>query len=384
MHAPAGEPGREFGMIASVRTRIVGAVREPPLRAACAALVCCLALGALNLPATQSQDVVAADATPVITSVQPSGAAPGSEVTLQIQGQKFATGSYVSFSDPAIHVLNTKRVSDAEIEAVIAVGAKAQPGSANLFVANPSGASAQTAFSITAAPSNAPTTAPASTTAPEATTAPPPGTPVVTEVKPSQAEPGAKVSLKITGKNFVKGTKIAFANPGIRVLETKFNKTSQLTASIQIASDAPTGESSLFVVNPDESEAEIAFHVGQVSANTSTPVAETGGKKAASAPAQQFNVANLGNAISILQSGSKPQGLLIVTSNKLTYQEDGKNIFAAGPNDIQEIAPNILFGINTDTFHVILKSGKRYNFVAASLRPEDTGSILSLLHQKFK
>src|SRR5579872_5996988 len=95
------------------------------------------------------QDLVSADDTPAITSVQPSEAAPGSQVTLKIQGQKFATGAYVSFSDPAIHVLNTKWVSGAELEAVVAVGVRAQPASANLFVANPSGAAAQAAFSIT-------------------------------------------------------------------------------------------------------------------------------------------------------------------------------------------------------------------------------------------
>ncbi|HVB29781.1 MAG TPA: hypothetical protein VNG91_08230, partial [Terriglobia bacterium] len=53
------------------------------------------------------QAAAASDATPKITQVQPSEAQPGSQVTVKIEGQSFAAGAYVSFSDPAIHVLAT-------------------------------------------------------------------------------------------------------------------------------------------------------------------------------------------------------------------------------------------------------------------------------------
>ena len=56
-------------------------------------------------------------------------------------------------------------------------------------------------------------------------------------------------------------------------------------------------------------------------------------------------------------------------------------VFSAGAAEIEEIAPNVVFGINTATFHVILKSSKTYNFVGASLRPADTQAIVDSLRR---
>ena len=86
-------------------------------------------------------------------------------------------------------------------------------------------------------------------------------TPEVTSVDPPRASPQSEASLKITGKNFAQGAKVSFSNPGIRVLKTTASTTTKLTVRIQIAADAPTGKTSLFVVNPDGSEAEAPFEV---------------------------------------------------------------------------------------------------------------------------
>src|SRR2546422_6713102 len=40
-------------------------------------------------------------------------------------------------------------------------------------------------------------------------------------------------SLKIKGKNFAPGAKVSFSNPGIRVLETTVQKSTELAARIQ-------------------------------------------------------------------------------------------------------------------------------------------------------
>lgn len=346
--------------------------RLRPYRTAalCLAVVCVCAWGGHAAVAGSSalQNAPSQDAQPRITHVQPSEAQPGSRVTVKIEGEHFAPGTYVSFSDPAIHVLSTRRQNDTQLDVEIAVGSKAQQKSVLLYVSSSSGTSAQTSFAIGSGMTK---------TSHEIRTSP--GAPQVTKVDPAKVEPGSKKSVKVNGKNFKQGAKIAFSNPGIRVLGTEFKKSTQLIAQIEVASNAPTGKTSLFVINPDESEAEVVFEVSQgKSAGSGTASA------AANVPVQRFNVYNLGEATTIFQNPGKSQGQLILEGNELKYEQDGKVVFAAKASDIQEIAPNVFFGLNTGTFHIILTSGKTYNFVSSSLTPADTNSIVESLRRTLK
>jgi IPT/TIG domain len=315
----------------------------------------------------------AAETAPMIASIQPSEVKPGSKITVKIAGENFLSGVYVSFSDPAIHVLATRPVSETQLEVDIAVGEMAKQQSVVLYVSNPSGATAQTAFAI----------GPAAANTKQETQPSQPNSPVVTKVDPAQAEPGSKQSLKVTGKNFKEGAKVAFSNPGIRVLGTEFKKSTQLIAQIEVAPNAPTGKTSLFVINPDDSEVEAGFEVG--GGNSAKSRSETPKASASAGTAtQQFSVYNLGDATSIFQNPDKAKGQLAVKGGKLQYDQDGKVVFTAKPGDIQEIAPNVFFGINTGTFHIILNSGKTYNFVSSSLAPADTNSIIESLSAALK
>jgi cellobiose-specific phosphotransferase system component IIA len=40
--------------------------------------------------------------------------------------------------------------------------------------------------------------------------------------------------------------------------------------------------------------------------------------------------------------------------------------------------------VNTGTFHIILNSGQAHNFIAASLRPADSQSIIDALRKALK
>ena len=373
--------------------------------AAAFSLISVLAVGGARRAHAGPLGPAAAAAVPTIAGIQPSSAKPGSRIAVKIAGENFLAGAYVSFSDPAIHVLATRRTSETELEVNIAVGEMAKQQSAVLYVSNPSGASAQTVFAIT-------TAAPAATEPQPSQTASANG-PVVTKVDPPRVAAGSKQSVKVTGKNFKEGAKIAFANPGIRVLSTEFKKSTQLIAQIEIAPNAPAGKTSLFVINPDGSEVEVAFEVGAASAASSgTPAssgttpgsgttATSGAASGSETPAtsgtaaeksstssnaatKQFSVYNLGEATSILQNPDKAAGELGLTGGKLQYEQDGKVVFTAKPAEIQEIAPNVFFGLNTGTFHIILTSGKRYNFVASSLAPADTNSIVESLRSALK
>ncbi|HXH50157.1 MAG TPA: IPT/TIG domain-containing protein [Terriglobia bacterium] len=324
---------------------------------------------------TPLPDSAAADAAPKIASIQPSSAQPGSRITVKIAGENFPSGAYVTFSDPAIHVIATRRTSETELEVDIAIGEMAKQQSVVLYVSNPSGASAQTRFAITSATNTVPV--------PQQSQAASPTAPIVTKVDPSQAAPGSKQGVKVTGKNFKEGAKVAFSNPGIRVLGTEVKKSTQLIAKIEVATNAPAGKTSLFVINPDDSEVEAAFEVGGESSTKSGTAAEKT-STSPSATTQQFSVYNLGDATSIFQDPGKAKGDLAIKGGKLEYEQDGQVVFAAKPAEIQEIAPNVFFGLNTGTFHIILTSGKTYNFVATSLAPADTNSIIEKLRSALK
>ena len=352
-------------------------------------------VGPGTLLSAAAQSTVPATATPEITKVQPSEAEPGSRLILKIDGEQFAEGAYVSFSDPSIHVVSARRISRTVMEADVAIGDKAQPNSVRLYVANPSGTVGQFAFAITSGTTPAAQPPAATSSVPPAASAPSapivagpvasgPKAPEVSAIDPDHAAPGSKASIKVTGKRFAKGAKVAFQNPGIRVLSTEFKKSTELVAQIEVASDAAAGKTGLFVVNPDESEVEAGFAVvAGTSSQSQSNSQKATGVASASTASKTYKVIDLGNAISIFRNPNQPKGVLTLAGGKLTYQEDGKEVFTAGPGDVKEVAPNVIFGINTDTFHIILKSGKTYNFVSASLMPADTASIITTLQQAF-
>lgn len=309
------------------------------------------------------------DATPQILKISPDRARAGSSVTVEIEGSNFSAGVYVSFSTPAVRVISTGRQDASKLQAGLEINPSARPGSVTLYVSNPAGAAAQTSFTILQAAAPPP---PAPVPETQKTGK---NVPTVASVEPPRAAPGSRTAIKIKGKGFVDGATVSFSNPGIQVLATHFSKSSELTVDLQVAADAATGATSLFVVNPDDSEVEHAF---EVTGGSSAPAAS---KTQAGAVQQKFEVYNLGDAVSILQNPGKSKGTLIVAGGKLSYEEDGKVTFSAAAGEVQEIAPNVVFGINTGTFHVILKSSKTYNFVSASLRPADTQAMVDSLRR---
>lgn len=347
------------------------------------------------------------DATPQIQEVKPNQVAAGSEVKVVVNGQNFSAGAYVSFSDPKVHVVSSRCVSPTQLEADLAISKKARPGAVTLYVSNPASTVAETVFTIleaTPAPAQppsppsepaAPATPPQPSKPSPAAPAPapasevhpaPPGAPEVVKIEPATVQRGAQAKLKITGKNFAPGAKVAFSNSGVQLVGVNASATTEMAATIQVAPDAKTGPTSLFVVNPDESEVEAAFEI--------TPPGGSGGKPAATATAgatatspaanQTFSVYNLGNAASILQSAGKTIATLAISGGKLKCDEGGKEVFSAALADIQEVEENSIFGVKSGTFHIILKTGKTYNFIASSLKPADTEAIIAALQAVIK
>jgi hypothetical protein len=332
-----------------------------------------------------------------IVKVTPDRAAAGSSAKIEIDGSNFSAGVYVSFSTPAVRVVSTERQDATKLTDNVEINPSAQPGAVTLYVSNPAGMAAQTSFTILPAAESpaAPATGAETTT----TAAKPANAPEVSSVEPAKVTPGSQLTLKINGKGFADGAAVSFSNPGIQVLVTHFEKSSQLSVDIQVASDAATGSTSLFVVNPDDSEVESAFEVVAGAATTETPTTPTGpaittpsttttgattAKAQGGTAEQKFEVYNVGDAGTLLHNPTQAKGTLSLSGGKIHYEENGKEVFSAGAADIQEIAENVIFGINTGTFHVILKSSKTYNFASATLRPADTQAIVDSLRRAFQ
>jgi hypothetical protein len=375
------------------------------------------------VPAAAQRDVTP-DTTPVITDFNPKQAAIGEEVKLTIEGKNFAPGVYVSFSTPLVHAVATERKSATKLEVTLRIGNKAEADVVSLYVSNTGSVVAEVPFKIVSQPG--PTSAPPSTAlgasapaqatpSPAAHTATAAAAPEIQKVDPRVAPRGGQVELKITGKNFVKGAKVAISNPGIRVLETQVNKDTELVARIQVRADAAPGETNLFVINPDEEEAEAQFVVSEevsaaktaaaaaptstpstVAAPPPTPAATAAGQPAApQAPtkptaakaggeALRLEVYGIADVSAVLQARNKPKGALTLEGGTLRFEEAGKEVFAAAASDVKEVDVNMLLGMNTGTFHVILSSGQTYNFVATSLRPADSQAMVDALKRALK
>ncbi len=386
-------------------------------------LLMCLATSLVATAAPQADSNIPPDAMPQIEQINPHQAAPGAHVTVVIQGSNFSGGAYVSSVSAAIHIESSKRVSATQIEAQLSVSASAQPSTVSLLVSNPASRAAETAFKIlaeqaTTAPAAppesvepgkpaapAPPQEPSAPAAPEAPVAPTPPAaevkpsapatpaapaappapvapaassgPEVTTIEPSRVGPGFDIDLKITGKNFVQGAKVSFANQGIRVMGVASPSATELTVHIKVARDAAPGVASLYVVNPDDSEAEAAFEVmGKGTATPAIPPSPSSPPPPGSSDTQRYDAFHLGNPTEATQVHGKVKGSLVVSSGAIKYEEDGRTLINIPLSEIKEIKTS---SVATATFHITMISGKTFHFAPGSLRPSDARNIVDAL-----
>jgi len=404
------------------------------------ALFMCVAAPFCLLAAQQATPDIAPDATPQIQQIDPGQAVPGAHLTVIIQGNNFAAGAVASSASTAIHVDSSKRVSATRLELQLSVSESAQPGTATLLVSNPASSAAESAFSIVAAqaapapaapaqnsepgkPANptpspapvapatqqtpaAPSSAPpapegnpatpqapaARPTTPDAPSTPPtpetPPAPVapaetpapeVTTVNPPKVGQGFDIDLKLTGKNFVQGTKVSFANQGIRVMGITSSSSTEISVHIKVAGDATPGKTSLFVINPDDNEAEAPIEVALKGTFTPTPSAPPSpGSPPGADPSytQRFDAFHLGNPTEIFHVHGKVKGSLVISSGTVKYEEDKKTLINISLSEIQEVKTSGIGGVN-----IKLNSGRTHHFAAASLKGSDARTIVEAIQK---
>jgi hypothetical protein len=206
-----------------------------------------------------------------------------------------------------------------------------------------------------------------------------PAGPEVTKVTPPKVGQGFDIDLKVTGKNFVQGTKVSFANEGIRVMGITSSSSTELTVHIKVAGDAPPGKTSLFVINPDDNEAEVPIEVALKGTFTPTPSAPHSPGSPPTADAsytQRFDAFHLGNPTEIFHVHGKVKGSLVISSGTVKYEEDKKTLINISLSEIKEVKTAGIGG-----FNIKLNSGKTHHFAAASLKGSDARIIVDAIQK---
>jgi hypothetical protein len=323
-----------------------------------------------------------------------------------LTGNNFSAWATVTSSSPLLHIDSYKRDSATQIEAQVSIVDSAQPGSVSLMVGNPNSGSAASTFSIVVAQSapapNAPAQSPdavkpptplSGEPAPQTPSAPPstdqPATPAAPEqlpepsvlkVTPRKICQGFDIDMEITGKNFVQGTKVSFASEGIHEVGVSSYSATEITVHIKVAGDAVPGKTSLFVINPDDSEAEFPIEIAlkgtfppPTPAPSTTPTAP-----AADDPTytQRFDAFHLGNPTEVFHVHGKVKGSLVLASGTLKYEEDGKTLVNVSLSEIKEVKTAMM-----GQFEVKLDSGKTIHFAAASLKGSDAKAIVDAIEK---
>ena len=218
---------------------------------------------------------------------------------------------------------------------------------------------------------------PAAAFAPHAPAAP--AGPEVKTITPTRVGQGFDVDLRIVGSGFAQGAKVSCANSGVRTLGITSFSSTELIVHIKVAADAPTGKTSLFVINPDDDEAEVPFEVAKKGAFAPSAPPSPGSPATADLSyTQRFAAFHLGNPTEIFHVHGKVKGSLILSSDTVKYEEDKKTLVNISLSEIKEIKTS---SFATSTFHITLNSGKTFHFAPGSLRPSDARNIVDSLRK---
>ncbi len=204
--------------------------------------------------------VAPAHATHNITSVSPSSLPQGASATVTITGTGFTPTATVEIDGGDITVGNpTVNTGGTQITVTVTVGLFATTSTRTLTVTNVDGVDEDTApFTIVAKPR-------------------PSG---LTPNGGIQGETGKRVT--VAGSGFQPNATVAFSGTGITVVSKTVDSAEQITLSLDIAPDAPTGLRDITVTNPDGGTGTLspAFSVAAPEETTE----ETGGTETTSPP----------------------------------------------------------------------------------------------------
>ena len=169
------------------------------------------------------------NAPPSVSSLNPNALSQGVSGDIVITGSGFASGASASFPGTGITVNSTRFDSATQLTANITVAADAAIGTSDVTIANPDGGAATKTAAFTVNPG-----------------------PMLSSLNPSALGQGASnQNVVITGSAFANGASASFAGDGITVNSTHVDSPTQLTATITLDANAPTGARDVAVANTD-------------------------------------------------------------------------------------------------------------------------------------
>lgn len=181
-------------------------------------------------PAVPPLCTVTTPPAPTLATVTPAASGAGTGGSALLTGSNFLPGTTCSFGD-GIEASCTV-VDETTLAAVFVIAPDAAPGPRDVTVTGPGGtATLAGAFTVTEGPVAQPA-------------------PLVTAVTPASAEPGATVSVILSGGNFAPDASCDFG-PGITVTACSVLSAAEIAAALAIDAAATVGPRLVTVVNPD-------------------------------------------------------------------------------------------------------------------------------------
>src|SRR5581483_3849510 len=180
---------------------------------------------------------IVASGTPKVTSTSPSSVGQGATAKdVIVQGGGFVNGTNVSFSGTGITVNSSTFQDTSHIKANITIAGNAPTGARDVSVTRPDSQSAKCTgcFSVSAAPT-------------------------VSNITPNSGAQGSTIqNVNITGTGFVNGATPTFSGTGVTASNVTFNSSTQITATVTVASSAAPGARDVVVTNPDGGSGKFA------------------------------------------------------------------------------------------------------------------------------
>ena len=188
---------------------------------------------------------------PILSSINPVSAAvqSSSAVQLQANGQNFTTDAHVIWNGPGgtSTQLETQFQSVALLQATVPASYLTSPGTAQISVGNYVGTSNYLSFQVTIP------------------------TPTVSSLSPNSASAGSQaLTLAVNGSTFINGAQVHWSGPGgfTAYLQTQFQSTALLQATVPATYLASPGTASLSVSNSGVMSNSVSF---QISASAPAP-----------------------------------------------------------------------------------------------------------------
>ena len=170
-----------------------------------------------NTSGNVSFGVTAAGSTPTLTSVAPNSGRQGTAVNVTLAGSGFIAGATVGATGSGITVSNVTVASSTHITATLTLAANATLGVSGISVTTSGGVSNTVPFTV-----NSPV-------------------PTLTSVTPNSGTQATAVNVTLAGTGFITGATVGVAGSGITVSNVTVVNGTQITATLNIASNAAPG-----------------------------------------------------------------------------------------------------------------------------------------------